>query len=83
MTIQQLRYFLALCQDLNYTRTAGRMYLSRQALRLSIAALENELCGPLFINVRNHLALTEKGKVIAHIDEPALPGTGRAGGGAI
>ena len=43
MTIQQLRYFLALCQDLNYTRTAGRMYLSRQALRLSIAALENEL----------------------------------------
>ena len=30
MTIQQLRYFLALCQDLNYTRTAGRMYLSRQ-----------------------------------------------------
>lgn len=23
MTIQQLRYFLALCQDLNYTRTAG------------------------------------------------------------
>ena len=38
MTIQQLRYFLALCEDLNYTHTAGRMYLSRQALRLSIAA---------------------------------------------
>ena len=62
MTIQQLRYFLALCQDLNYTRTAGRLYLSRQALRLSIAALENELCGPLFTNVRNHLVLTEKGQ---------------------
>ena len=30
MTIQQLRYFLALCEDLNYTHTAGRMYLSRQ-----------------------------------------------------
>ena len=57
------RYFLALCQDVpNDTRTAGRMYLSRQALRLSIAALEEELCGPLFINVRNHLALTEKGQ---------------------
>ena len=36
MTIQQLRYFLALCQDLNYTRTAGRLYLSRQALRLAL-----------------------------------------------
>lgn len=62
MTIQQLRYFLALCEDLNYTHTAGRMYLSRQALRLSIAALEEELCGKLFVNTRNHLALTEKGE---------------------
>lgn len=62
MTIQQLHYFLALCDDLNYTRTAERLYLSRQALRLSIAALERELCGKLFTNVRNHLALTEKGQ---------------------
>ena len=62
MTIQQLRYFLALCEDLNYTHTAGRMYLSRQALRLSITALEEELCGKLFVNNRNHLALTEKGE---------------------
>lgn len=73
MTIQQLRYFLALCQDLNYTRTAGRMYLSRQALRLSIAALEEELCGPLFINVRNHLALTEKGQRFRTQAAPVVP----------
>ena len=62
MTIQQLRYFLALCEDLNYTHTAGRLYLSRQALRLSIGALEQELCGRLFTNTRNRLALTEKGE---------------------
>ena len=62
MTIQQLRYFLALCEDLNYTHTAGRLYLSRQALRLSISALEEELCGSLFTTTRNHLALTEKGE---------------------
>ena len=72
MTIQQLRYFLALCQDLNYTRTAGRLYLSRQALRLSIAALENELCGH---QCAQSPCPDRKG--------PALPGTGRAGGGAI
>ena len=40
----------------------GRADVSVPALRLSIAALEEELCGPLFINVRNHLALTEKGQ---------------------
>ena len=58
MTIQQLRYFLALCEDLNYTHAAGRLYLSRQALRLSIAALEEELCGPLFTNRRNRLGIS-------------------------
>lgn len=31
-------------------------------MRLSIAALEEELCGKLFVNNRNHLALTEKGE---------------------
>ena len=44
MTIQQLRYFLALCEDLNYTHTAGRMYLSRQALRLNFAARCSSMC---------------------------------------
>ena len=62
MTIQQLHYFLVLCEELNYTHAAERLYLSRQALRLSITALEQELCGALFTNVRNHLALTEKGE---------------------
>ena len=70
MTIQQLQYFLAVCEDLNYTRTAERLYLSRQALRMSIAALERELCGALFLNVRNHLTLTEKGQ---HFRAQAAP----------
>lgn len=62
MTIQQLQYFLAVCEDLNFTRTAERLYLSRQALRMSIASLEKELCGLLFQNIHNHLTLTEKGE---------------------
>ena len=67
MTIQQLRYFLALCQDLNYSHTAARLYLSRQALRQSISALEQELCGALFANDRNHLSLTEKGESLRNL----------------
>ena len=43
MTIQQLRYFLALCEDLNYTHTAGRMYLSRQALRGVLACIHMDV----------------------------------------
>ena len=72
MTIQQLRYFLALCQDLNYSHTAARLYLSRQALRQSISALEQELCGALFANDRNHLSLTEKGESLRNLAAPVV-----------
>lgn len=47
MDIRQLHYFLTLCEEMNYTRAAQRLFLSRQALRQSISALEAEMCGPL------------------------------------
>ena len=50
MDIRQLHYFLVLCEEMNYTRAAQRLFLSRQALRQSISALEAELCGPLFLS---------------------------------
>ena len=46
MDIRQLHYFLVLCEEMNYTRASQRLFLSRQALRQSITALEAELCGP-------------------------------------
>ena len=46
MDIRQLHYFLVLCDEMNYSRAAQRLFLSRQALRQSISALEAELCGP-------------------------------------
>ena len=50
MDIRQLHYFLVLCDEMNYSRAAQRLFLSRQALRQSISALEAELCGPLFLS---------------------------------
>ena len=64
MTIQQLTIFLAVCRELNYTRAAGRTYMSRQAVRQNIAELERELNGPLFENRQNHLFLTAKGQLL-------------------
>ena len=61
MDIRQLHYFLVLCEEMNYTRAAQRLFLSRQALRQSITALEAELCGPLFISAHHKLSLTERG----------------------
>ena len=42
MDIRQLHYFLVLCEEMNYTRAAQRLFLSRQALRQCITALEAE-----------------------------------------
>lgn len=61
MDIRQLHYFLVLCEEMNYTRAAQRLFLSRQALRQSITALEAELCGPLFVSAHHKLSLTERG----------------------
>ena len=61
MDIRQLHYFLVLCEEMNYTRAAQRLFLSRQALRQSISALEAELCGPLFLSAHHKLTLTDRG----------------------
>ncbi len=58
MDITQLRYFLAAAETLNYTRAAKKLYISRQALRQALAAMETELHVPLFINRHNKLSLT-------------------------
>ena len=60
MDIRQLHYFLVLCEEMNYTRAAQRLFLSRQALRQCITALEAELCGPLFVSAHHKLSLTER-----------------------
>ena len=61
MDIRQLHYFLVLCDEMNYSRAAQRLFLSRQALRQSISALEAELCGPLFLSAHHKLSLTDRG----------------------
>ena len=72
MTIQQLTVFLAVCEDLNYTRAAARVYMSRQAVRQNISELEQELSGQLFHNDRNRLSLTAKGRLLRDKAEPIV-----------
>jgi len=48
MEMQQVRYFVALAQELNFTRAADRCNVSQPALTRAIQQLEHELGGPLF-----------------------------------
>ena len=48
MQISQIRYFLALCHELHFTRAAKRCGVAQPSLTNAIRALEDEFGAPLF-----------------------------------
>lgn len=65
MEMQQIRYFAALAQTLNFTRAAEQCNVSQPALTRAIQQLEHELGGPLFHRERNNTHLSELGRMMA------------------
>ena len=63
MEMHQVRYFLALCKELNFTRAARRCAVSQPSLTNAIKALEEQLGGALF-HRRPRVALTELGRTV-------------------
>ena len=43
METQQMRYFITLCEEMNYTKVAERLFITRQALRKAVQNMEEEL----------------------------------------
>lgn len=64
MELYQIRYFLGLCETLNFTRAAENCHVSQPSLTRAIKLLEDELGGPLFHRERNRTHLTELGRMI-------------------
>ncbi|MFO1145181.1 MAG: LysR family transcriptional regulator [Rhodospirillales bacterium] len=61
MELYQVRYFLALCETLNFTRAAEKCAVSQPSLTRAIQNLEGEFGGPLFHRERQRTHLTELG----------------------
>jgi LysR family transcriptional regulator, hydrogen peroxide-inducible genes activator len=67
MQMHQIRYFLALCEERNFTRAARRCGVSQPSLTNAIIGLERELGGALFQR-KPSIALT----VLGHAVQPYL-----------
>ena len=64
MEMNQVRYFLALSETLNFTRAAERCNVAQPSLTAAIKKLETELGGPLFRRERQRSHLTDLGRIV-------------------
>lgn len=63
MEMHQIRYFLALCDELNFTRAARRCGVTQPSLTNAIRTLERELGGAVFIR-KPRIELSELGRAV-------------------
>jgi DNA-binding transcriptional LysR family regulator len=62
MELRQLRYFVTVAHELNFTRAAARLHVAQPALSRQVTQLEDELGGPLLERDKRSVRLTARGE---------------------
>ena len=70
MEMHQVRYYLAICDTLNFSRAAELCHVSQPSLTQAIKKLEDDLGGALFFRERNRIRLTDLGRTVRpHLEQ--------------
>ena len=64
LDIRSLRAFVAVAEELHFTRAATRLFVAQQALSRDIAKLESRLGVSLFVRTTRRVALTPEGRTL-------------------
>ncbi len=64
MELRQLQYFMAVCQELHFTRAAEKLGIAQPSLSQQIKLLEHEIGTPLFDRIGKKTVITEAGEAL-------------------